>query len=69
LNLLSFIPLISSKTNTYSSEAALKYFLVQALGSCIILARAPSSLLSQDLPKILIVASLLLKIGAAPLHF
>ena len=69
LNLLSFIPIISYKSNLYSSEAALKYFLVQALGSAIILARAPGFLLFNFSPDITITSALLLKIGAAPVHF
>nr|YP_010049523.1 NADH dehydrogenase subunit 2 [Mirocaris indica]QPL15858.1 NADH dehydrogenase subunit 2 [Mirocaris indica] len=69
LNLLSFIPIISSKFNQYSSEASLKYFLIQALGSAIILASAPSFLLFEWSPNMLICSALLLKMGAAPVHF
>nr|YP_009685490.1 NADH dehydrogenase subunit 2 [Parribacus antarcticus]QDM38497.1 NADH dehydrogenase subunit 2 [Parribacus antarcticus] len=68
LNLMSFIPLITSKLNRFPSEAALKYFLVQALGSALIIISAPI------LPNIksfslLILMALLLKLGAAPFHF
>nr|YP_006883536.1 NADH dehydrogenase subunit 2 [Alvinocaris chelys]AFO37820.1 NADH dehydrogenase subunit 2 [Alvinocaris chelys] len=69
LNLLSFIPIISSKFNQYSAEASLKYFLIQALGSAIILASAPSFLLFESSPNLLICSALLLKMGAAPVHF
>nr|YP_010242188.1 NADH dehydrogenase subunit 2 [Notostomus gibbosus]QTI83228.1 NADH dehydrogenase subunit 2 [Notostomus gibbosus] len=69
LNLLSFIPLISSKYNQYSSEASLKYFLIQALGSSIILASAPCSLTFEITPNTMICSALLLKMGAAPTHF
>nr|YP_010507344.1 NADH dehydrogenase subunit 2 [Amphionides reynaudii]UXG18823.1 NADH dehydrogenase subunit 2 [Amphionides reynaudii] len=69
LNLMSFIPLISSKYNTYSSEAALKYFLIQALGSAIILSSAPSQALLLIKPELMILCALLLKMGAAPVHF
>jgi NADH-ubiquinone oxidoreductase chain 2 len=31
INLISFIPLISSQENIYTNEASLKYFLIQAL--------------------------------------
>lgn len=61
--------MISSKSNSYSSEAALKYFLIQALGSVIILIRATSITLSPLKPGLVIISALLLKIGAAPLHF
>nr|AQZ21916.1 NADH dehydrogenase subunit 2 [Solenocera alticarinata] len=62
LNLLSFIPIISLKNNQYSSEAALKYFLIQALGSSIIILAASLTLLFLSI-------ALLLKAGAAPFHF
>nr|YP_009424541.1 NADH dehydrogenase subunit 2 [Chlorotocus crassicornis]ASU92687.1 NADH dehydrogenase subunit 2 [Chlorotocus crassicornis] len=69
LNLLSFIPLIASKSNTYSSEAALKYFLIQALGSSIILASAAALIWISLKPTYMILSALLLKMGAAPVHF
>nr|YP_009764377.1 NADH dehydrogenase subunit 2 [Synalpheus microneptunus]QIS92015.1 NADH dehydrogenase subunit 2 [Synalpheus microneptunus] len=69
LNLLSFIPIMTSKTNSYSSEAALKYFLVQALSSSIMLISASSMIMWKESPTLLILTSLLLKMGAAPLHF
>nr|AJM70189.1 NADH dehydrogenase subunit 2 [Alpheus lobidens] len=69
LNLLSFIPIISSSFNSYSSEAALKYFLIQALGSTIILISASSMWLFTANPSLLILSALLLKMGAAPVHF
>jgi len=69
LNLLSFIPLISTKNNQYSSEAALKYFLIQALGSSVIIMAASFTLTVPGSANVLIVVALLLKSGAAPFHF
>nr|AUR43929.1 NADH dehydrogenase subunit 2 [Palaemon modestus] len=69
LNLLSFIPLIAPKHNTFSSEAAFKYFLIQALGSATLLASVTTMLVFTSTPKILIFCSLMLKMAAAPLHF
>ena len=69
LNILSFIPLILSNRNSLSYEAGLKYFLIQALRSAVMLTRATLSLLIPTLPKIIILIALLLKIGAAPMHF
>nr|YP_009116493.1 NADH dehydrogenase subunit 2 [Cherax boesemani]AJD80521.1 NADH dehydrogenase subunit 2 [Cherax boesemani] len=69
LNLMSFIPLISSKENQLPSEASLKYFLIQALGSAVIIL---SSTLTFSFPSIslsFISLALLLKLGAAPFHF
>nr|YP_009685503.1 NADH dehydrogenase subunit 2 [Scyllarides squammosus]QDM38510.1 NADH dehydrogenase subunit 2 [Scyllarides squammosus] len=67
LNLMSFIPLITSKNNQYPSEAALKYFLVQALGSALIILSAPL-MMNVDLFSAMLLMALLLKLGAAPFH-
>nr|AZQ21152.1 NADH dehydrogenase subunit 2 [Rhaetus westwoodii] len=76
INLLSFIPLISMPKNSYSSESALKYFIAQAsastmlLLSLVILSSKTSYLMSKsDYAMTILNTSLLLKMGAAPLHF
>nr|YP_010166725.1 NADH dehydrogenase subunit 2 [Oreodytes scitulus]QRV62829.1 NADH dehydrogenase subunit 2 [Oreodytes scitulus] len=79
INLLSFIPLISMKNNPYSSEASIKYFLIQALASSVflfsvILIISKSKMMNElfFLNKILFMmlnSSILLKLGAAPFHF
>lgn len=79
INLLSFIPLITNSKNLFSTEASLKYFLVQALASATLLLSVilgslifnPSSPNPRNILVIntLIRSSLLLKIGAAPFHF
>nr|YP_009647917.1 NADH dehydrogenase subunit 2 [Poecilimon luschani]QBZ37718.1 NADH dehydrogenase subunit 2 [Poecilimon luschani] len=76
INLLSFIPLMTNTKNTLSTEASLKYFLVQALASSILLFSVilmhlndMTLLMNQNLFLILISSSLLLKMGAAPFHF
>nr|QFK69670.1 NADH dehydrogenase subunit 2 [Parapenaeopsis tenella] len=69
LNLLSFIPIISLKNNQYSSEAALKYFLIQALGSSIIILSASFVLIKSFSANLILSIALLLKAGAAPFHF
>nr|YP_009050452.1 NADH dehydrogenase subunit 2 [Paraglypturus tonganus (nomen nudum)]AIG22698.1 NADH dehydrogenase subunit 2 [Paraglypturus tonganus (nomen nudum)] len=68
LNLMSFIPFISVKMNQYSSEASLKYFLVQALGSVFIVLGAGQVILFFNSMGTMCMA-LLLKLGAAPVHF
>nr|YP_009343058.1 NADH dehydrogenase subunit 2 [Faxonius luteus]APS87285.1 NADH dehydrogenase subunit 2 [Faxonius luteus] len=68
LNLLSFIPLISSSSNRYSSESILKYFLVQVLASIMIIFSALFILMMVNL-KVVFSLSLMLKLGAAPFHF
>nr|YP_010515277.1 NADH dehydrogenase subunit 2 [Emerita talpoida]UXL87263.1 NADH dehydrogenase subunit 2 [Emerita talpoida] len=69
LNLLSFIPLIAIGNNQYSSEAALKYFLIQALGSSLIIFLTPTLMMTGDHIHSIMVIPLLLKLGAAPFHF
>lgn len=68
LNLLSFIPLISSETNQFSSEARLKYFLTQALASAIILLASSAIVADVLFSPYLLSTALLIKIGAAPFH-
>nr|YP_010954758.1 NADH dehydrogenase subunit 2 [Falcicornis taibaishanensis]WMW30143.1 NADH dehydrogenase subunit 2 [Falcicornis taibaishanensis] len=76
INLLSFIPLISTSKNMFSSESALKYFISQVLASTIlllsiiILSTKALTFLEHNLQSSLIFnTSLLLKMGSAPLHF
>nr|UQS75790.1 NADH dehydrogenase subunit 2 [Heteralonia sp.] len=78
INLLSFIPLMSNTNNLMSSESSLKYFLVQALASAVLLFGVLMSTLKfnmvstsnpLNLMEMLIVSSLLMKSGAAPFHF
>nr|YP_010952670.1 NADH dehydrogenase subunit 2 [Trapezia serenei]WMQ53090.1 NADH dehydrogenase subunit 2 [Trapezia serenei] len=69
LNLLSFIPLILIKMNPLYSETALKYFLIQALGSTFIIMSSCLYLYFSLSISPLIIMALLLKLGAAPFHF
>nr|QXM16857.1 NADH dehydrogenase subunit 2 [Neoneuromus niger] len=77
INLLCFIPLMSSTKNLISNESALKYFLAQALASSILLFSVISMSLEEgtfsfnkiNLTQILLNSALLLKLGAAPFHF
>nr|YP_009441955.1 NADH dehydrogenase subunit 2 [Hylastes attenuatus]AOY40176.1 NADH dehydrogenase subunit 2 [Hylastes attenuatus] len=78
MNLLSVLPLMKTKTKT-STEVMIKYFIVQAIASNILLFSiiiftnsAYFSLFNTSSSKILpliISSSLFLKIGAAPFHF
>nr|QJW33627.1 NADH dehydrogenase subunit 2 [Eiconaxius sp. 1 QK-2020] len=68
LNLMAFIPFVSMSSNQYSSEASLKYFLIQALGSAFIILGAIMYSYMIHFLSIMSIA-LLLKLGAAPFHF
>ena len=71
LNLLSFIPLITTSSTFQETEASVKYFLIQALGSSLLLI-ARLTLIFNPFPTliryIIIALSLSLKIGLAPVH-
>nr|YP_009107225.1 NADH dehydrogenase subunit 2 [Tyspanodes hypsalis]AIT99544.1 NADH dehydrogenase subunit 2 [Tyspanodes hypsalis] len=75
INLLSFIPLINNSNNILSSEASLKYFLVQSIASinllfCIIfMLILMKNFKMNNLLSIMINSSLLIKMGSAPFHF
>nr|APT41516.1 NADH dehydrogenase subunit 2 [Lutzomyia trinidadensis] len=80
INLLSFIPLMMNETNTYASEASLKYFLTQAMASALLLFSIILFLsynymnfslwnFSFYSKMLLINMSILIKIGSAPFHF
>nr|YP_008378957.1 NADH dehydrogenase subunit 2 [Chiropotes albinasus]AGM47451.1 NADH dehydrogenase subunit 2 [Chiropotes albinasus]URH14079.1 NADH dehydrogenase subunit 2 [Chiropotes albinasus] len=79
LNMLSIIPMLAKSMNPRSTEAATKYFLIQATASMILLMAIilnnllygqwtinPS--LNQTLSTMMLVA-ITMKLGMAPLHF
>nr|YP_009353441.1 NADH dehydrogenase subunit 2 [Macrotermes yunnanensis]AQW41824.1 NADH dehydrogenase subunit 2 [Macrotermes yunnanensis] len=77
INLMSFIPLMSNVKNMYNTEASLKYFIVQALASATLLFMVVMKTLTEDLftldenayTPMIVCTPLLLKSGAAPLHW
>nr|ALO70670.1 NADH deshydrogenase subunit 2 [Lucifotychus sp. 1 EF-2015] len=77
INLLSIIPLMNNISNSYSSEASIKYFITQALSSAIMLM---SMILMIKLNNMIFIklitpvnlmfnSAILTKMGAAPFHF
>nr|QNV11532.1 NADH dehydrogenase subunit 2 [Cryphalus piceae] len=76
INLICLMPLMKNTKNKYSSEATIKYFIVQAISSMILLfsilvfMNTPSFSMNPAFwSSILINLALLMKMGAAPLHF
>nr|YP_009654823.1 NADH dehydrogenase subunit 2 [Mictis tenebrosa]QCI09391.1 NADH dehydrogenase subunit 2 [Mictis tenebrosa] len=76
MNLMSFIPLISKSKNKKSSQAMMIYFLTQSIGSITLLFSiimnsliftAPN--LTNELVIIMMMISIMIKVGAAPFHF
>lgn len=70
LNLISFIPIINISNNFQETEASVKYLLIQALGSRLLIVRSLSIWLSiQSLNiSIVLITALIIKIGIAPCH-
>nr|YP_010994957.1 NADH dehydrogenase subunit 2 [Cletus schmidti]WOZ13965.1 NADH dehydrogenase subunit 2 [Cletus schmidti] len=75
MNLMSFIPFISKNKNKKSSKAMMIYFLTQSIGSIVLLFSIMiNSLLFMlpddinELTKILMMISIMIKTGAAPFH-
>lgn len=70
INLIAFIPLINKNYNLLSTESSLKYFLVQALASRILLLGIILLILFNfKFHNLILNSALLLKMGAAPFHF
>nr|YP_009538078.1 NADH dehydrogenase subunit 2 [Limenitis cleophas]AYN60860.1 NADH dehydrogenase subunit 2 [Limenitis cleophas] len=75
INLLSFIPLITTPYNLLNSEASLKYFLTQSIASINFLFSILLSLFFMknfffnNFFSIFINSSLLMKMGSIPFHF
>nr|ARH54895.1 NADH dehydrogenase subunit 2 [Bruchidius cisti] len=76
MNLLSILPLMVNHKNIYPSEAAMKYFITQALASLILLFTIIISMnFKEFIPQnslnflmMILNSSLFLKMGAAPFH-
>nr|ARH54728.1 NADH dehydrogenase subunit 2 [Trigonopterus sp. 2 AH-2016] len=76
MNLLALIPLMKTKKDKLSAEASIKYFIIQAMASScllfsIILFSSTNFLDFKmiSIPSLMMNSTLVLKMGAAPLHF
>nr|QDP18054.1 NADH dehydrogenase subunit 2 [Phymateus morbillosus] len=76
MNLLSFIPLMMNEKKLMINESSIKYFIVQAMASTMllfsilmILLKFPMIWGKNENLMMMINSSLLIKIGAAPFHF
>nr|YP_010538596.1 NADH dehydrogenase subunit 2 [Sclerogryllus punctatus]UYE92190.1 NADH dehydrogenase subunit 2 [Sclerogryllus punctatus] len=71
INLMSFIPLMS-KNNSLSNEASMKYFIIQAMASSLlitfIIMNFVMSFINQNIFDLIMSISLFMKMGAAPFH-
>nr|YP_009652395.1 NADH dehydrogenase subunit 2 [Sinella curviseta]QAU56466.1 NADH dehydrogenase subunit 2 [Sinella curviseta] len=74
INLMSMIPLMLINSTTLATEAAIKYFLAQALASIMLIFSMVLNLffsqqLNLEMTEIFIFLALIMKAGLAPLHF
>nr|QOL00920.1 NADH dehydrogenase subunit 2 [Chorthippus fallax] len=76
INLLSFIPMLANNKNMMMNESAIKYFIVQAMASTMLLFsillihfKNPIEWEKEIISSMMISSSLLMKIGAVPFHF
>nr|YP_010389735.1 NADH dehydrogenase subunit 2 [Issikiopteryx taipingensis]UPU95813.1 NADH dehydrogenase subunit 2 [Issikiopteryx taipingensis] len=75
INLISFIPIISNSNNLFSSEASLKYFLIQSIASLNFLFSIMIKIILfkyfefNYFLSIMINLTLLMKMGSTPFHF
>nr|WRO45166.1 NADH dehydrogenase subunit 2 [Stenothemus biimpressiceps] len=78
MNLLAIIPLMYSSASTTSSEASVKYFIVQTIASSIIIINITMLMINSNIYSnsditnfnlIMMNSAFLIKIGMAPFHF
>nr|YP_009051636.1 NADH dehydrogenase subunit 2 [Sitobion avenae]AII03057.1 NADH dehydrogenase subunit 2 [Sitobion avenae] len=69
LNLFSIIPILNFKSSIYSIEATMKYFLIQAFASILLLIfLINKNLMFMNNDNMLIMMSLLMKLSLMPFH-
>lgn len=77
INLISFIPIISNRNNIFTTEASLKYFLIQTFASVRLLflilrkrfLENLFSLRTYSLTSTILIAPLLIRVGGPPFHW
>ena len=79
MSILSIIPIIINKASPRSTEAATKYFLIQATASIILIIAIISNIIlsgqwtifnfTSNFPSILATIALTIKLGLSPFHF
>nr|WMV00363.1 NADH dehydrogenase subunit 2 [Maoricicada iolanthe] len=67
MNMVSFLPIMANKMSIYASESMIKYFIIQSMGSSLLLMSIIINMMT-DL-NYMIMISLMIKIGCPPFHF
>nr|YP_009485578.1 NADH dehydrogenase subunit 2 [Amblythyreus gestroi]AVZ00714.1 NADH dehydrogenase subunit 2 [Amblythyreus gestroi] len=76
INMISFIPILSKNKNMMASESCMIYFLTQSMGSILLISTilmnslimVSPSLINETI-SIIMIMSLMIKLGAPPFHF
>nr|YP_002727936.1 NADH dehydrogenase subunit 2 [Orius niger]ABZ02073.1 NADH dehydrogenase subunit 2 [Orius niger] len=66
INMMAFIPMIYKMKNNKSAESSMIYFLTQSMSSMIMLFSISMNFMMEN--NILLIMSLMIKMGAAPFH-
>nr|YP_009544227.1 NADH dehydrogenase subunit 2 [Chiroteuthis picteti]AYO28819.1 NADH dehydrogenase subunit 2 [Chiroteuthis picteti] len=78
LNLMGFLPLMNIKGKTLEAEASMKYFIIQSMSSSVLIISSVImynntlswySMFDNSMVSLMLILSLILKLGGAPLHF
>nr|ADU54995.1 NADH dehydrogenase subunit 2 [Dosidicus gigas]ADU55154.1 NADH dehydrogenase subunit 2 [Dosidicus gigas] len=78
INLMGFLPLMNIKGKSLEAEASMKYFIIQSMSSSILIISSVLmynntlswySMFTDSTFSLMIILSLVLKLGGAPLHF
>nr|ADU54682.1 NADH dehydrogenase subunit 2 [Dosidicus gigas] len=78
INLMGFLPLMNIKGKILEAEASMKYFIIQSMSSSILIISSVLmynntlswySMFTDSTFSLMIILSLVLKLGGAPLHF
>nr|QKN22807.1 NADH dehydrogenase subunit 2 [Triatoma nitida] len=76
MNLISFIPLLHKSKNMSSSESCMIYFLIQSLGSMLMLISVLmnssimiSPIMGEEFINMALLLSMMIKLGVPPFHF
>nr|YP_009472882.1 NADH dehydrogenase subunit 2 [Acanthaspis ruficeps]AST10086.1 NADH dehydrogenase subunit 2 [Acanthaspis ruficeps] len=76
MNLIAFIPILYKSKNTWASESCMIYFLIQSLGSILMLLSVLSNSLIMVSPTVIehffystLMFSMFIKLGVPPFHF
>nr|YP_008593232.1 NADH dehydrogenase subunit 2 [Sepia lycidas]BAN81959.1 NADH dehydrogenase subunit 2 [Sepia lycidas] len=78
LNLMGFLPLMNIKGKSLEAEASMKYFIIQSISSSVLIMSSLMlynynmswySMFNHKFLSTMLLMSLILKLGGAPLHF